>query len=402
MSETSVTSPEAKHDGKLKMAVLQRVCPGYRVPLFARLSQLDELDATLFIGEGIPNSKVKSAADLREVEHRKLKTRFIRLGSRVLPWHVGLVRELVDFDPDVILCEGESHFVGYLQAMWYRCFHKRNVALIHWCFISLPGDSFIGGRGYRSWIKSVFRKFFDAFLLYSSFSKGCLLRLGQPSEKMFVATNVGDTDRFVGLSNSTSESAASARRRLDLPDRFTVLYVGTLDANKRPDVMLDLAARCDSTKFSFVLLGAGPMLSELKERVEHDQLSNVFVRGRVVDDLPLYYRAANVMLIPGRGGIVISEAMAFGLPVVVHHADGTEYDLVQGGITGLRVTDGNLAAFQDAITTLQEDPGLCERMASESKELLATRFTTANMAEQIVNAAHFAAEARTSMCRKAA
>jgi len=82
--------------------------------------------------------------------------------------------------------------------------------------------------------------------------------------------------------------------------------------------MLDLAKECDRVNFNFVLLGSGSLLDELRDRATCENLSNVFLPGRVVDELPLYYRAANVLLIPGRDGIVISEAMAFGLPVIVH------------------------------------------------------------------------------------
>ena len=38
--------------------------------------------------------------------------------------------------------------------------------------------------------------------------------------------------------------------------------------------------------------------------------------------------SADVVVVPGRGGIVISEAMVHGVPVIVHQADGTEYELV--------------------------------------------------------------------------
>jgi glycosyltransferase involved in cell wall biosynthesis len=384
---------ESERD-KLKIAVLQRVCPNYRVPLFTQLTSSAGIEMTLVIGEDIPDSKVKNSRNLHGINYRKLKTRFLRLGRRVLPWHVGLIRELAELDPDVILCEGESHFLGYLQAIWYRCFHNPKVALMHWCFISLPGWPAVGGWGHRAWIKRFFRRFFDAFVLYSSFSKDCLIQLGQPSEKLFVATNVCDTRRFIELSTSIRESACEARAKLGLPDCFTVLYLGELDANKRPHIMLDLAKQCDAEKFTFVLLGSGPMLAELCQRATREKLSNVFLPGRVVDELPLYYRASSVLLIPARGGIVISEAMAFGVPVIVHQADGTEYDLVQNEVTGLRLSGGSVNDFRTAIELLQGNPSLCASMGEKSKELLETRYTTDNMAKQILTAARFARKSR--------
>ena len=184
---------------QFRIAILQRVCISYRIPLFAQLTATAGIVLTLFIGDDILKSKVRNTADLKDINYRKLKTRFIRLGSRVLPWHVGLICELRKFKPDVILCEGESHFIGYLQAILYRYLFNRRVTLIHWCFISLPGWSTVGGSGYRALIKRFFRRFFDAFVVYSSFSKECLLKLGQPSEKIFVSlgpTRSRATDRY--------------------------------------------------------------------------------------------------------------------------------------------------------------------------------------------------------------
>src|ERR1044071_6892315 len=178
------------NNGKLRLAVLQRVCAGYRVSLFQMLADNKNIEMRLFIGDDLPVSKVRNATDLKSIPHSRLKTWHSSFGARMLTWHRGLIKELDKFSPDVILCEGESHFLGYLQAIVYKYFFNHNVALMHWCFISLPGWRSVGGKGMRSHIKAFFRKFFDAFVVYSSFSKDSLVSLGQSGEKIFVATNV--------------------------------------------------------------------------------------------------------------------------------------------------------------------------------------------------------------------
>lgn len=377
-------------ENTLKLAVLQRVCTGYRTALFKRLSVEPGLDALLCIGADVPETKVKNAPYLDGVNLRRLPTRFMRLGHRILPWHVGLVDRLREFEPDVILCEGESHFIGYLQAIYYKLFYSRRVALMHWCFISLPGWPTIGGSGHRSLIKRIFRNFFDAFVVYSSFSKESLLSLGQPAEKIFVATNVGDVEKYIAISDGLRETKDEARKKINLPERFTVLFLGTLDANKRPDVILELARRTAGDSINFVLLGSGELLELLRARVAREGLNNVFLPGRVTENLPLFFRASDVLVIPGRGGIVISEAMAFGLPVIVHQADGTEYDLVKNGETGLLLPDGGVDAFLRAISLLHGNPSLCTEMSARSQYLVRSRFSTDNMVKQIVRAARYA------------
>lgn len=382
-----------RYEKPIRLAILQRVCAGYRTDLFAKIASAPNVDARLFIGADIPNTKVQNTSGIEGISFRKLKTRFVNVGRRPFTWHVGLVDELRKFNPDVILCEGESHFIGYLQAIIYRIFFNRRVALMHWCFISLPGHP-VRELRFGAVIKRFFRRFFDAFVLYSSYSKECLLQLGEPEEKTFVATNIGNVKKFLELSDSTAETRSEARKALKIPESFTVLYVGTLDRSKHPEMMLDLAKELNGRGYNFVLLGSGPMLEELRERVARDNLANVFLPGRVAKELPLYYRSADALLIPGRGGIVISEAMAFGIPVIVHQADGTEYDLIQDKVTGIHLKEANLNNFMDVLEFLRNDQVQCNKMGMASRQLIETQFTTDNMVRQIISAAHFAIKTR--------
>ena len=383
---------------RIRLAVLQRVCPEYRIALFAALARSEGADVRLFIGDDVPGTIAWSAPNLESLPVARLTTRFVRFGRRILPLHVGLVAALRRFAPDVILCEGESHLFGYLQAMYYRLRYAPNAALLHWCLTALPGDQ-RGKYTAGELTKALFRRFFDAFVVYSSYSRDRLIDLGEASERVFVATNVGDVDRHLALADSIAESKPAARERLGLPDRFTVLYVGTLDRTKRPGLMLDLASALPRGDYSFVLVGSGDRHDTLRTRVAKEQALNVYLPGRVTTDLGWYYCAADVLLIPGRGGIVISEAMAFGLPVIVHHADGTERDLVLHGVTGLRLSHGTCAHFRDALESLHDDPIRCAEMGAEGRRQLEQRWTTDNMVRQITRAAGYARATRRSRLR---
>lgn len=373
---------------KLRMVILQRVCTNYRINLFTKLTHQKDCDIRLFIGDDVPNTKVKSAADLGKVRVQKLKTKFWNLGSHVFPWHNGLIHELRKFKPDVILCEAESHFLGYIAAIIYQKLFNRKVALMYWCYIALPGK-IESQNSLKARLKKYFRKYFDAFVLYSSYGKQTLIDQGFSDEQIFIATNVGDTDRFLQQAEELVLTKEEAKVKLGLGTSFTILYVGTLDENKRPGIMLDLAARFNMENVNFVLLGSGSMLEQLRQRKTNEHLSNVFLPGRVATDLSLYYRAADVMLIPGRGGIIISEAMAFGLPVIVFEADGTEGDLIKDKVTGIHVAGNDINDFEDAIQFLMSNPDLTANMGSEGKELLKLKFSANNMKEQIIGAANF-------------
>ena len=136
------------------------------------------------------------------------------------------------------------------------------------------------------------------------------------------------------------------------------------------------------------------MLEELRQQVIDEGLINVHLPGWVEAQLPLYLRAAGALLIPGRGGIIMSEAMAFGIPVIVYQADGTEDDLIIDQQTGMHLVDGSAAAFRDALIYLYSDEKRCAQMGKAGRQLIEQQFSTEHMLDQIVKAVVFASKSR--------
>lgn len=368
---------------KNKIVILQRVCPNYRVALFRSLTNNEQYDIQLFIGADIKNTKVKSAQNLDGIRLRMFKTILLTFFGRVFVLHVGLLRALIKTKPQAIICEAESNILSYLKALIYKLIFNNKTKLFYWCYVSLPGKdsrSTIISYYYKYWV----RKLFDGFILYSSYGKNELLQQGISDSKIFVATNVGDTQYFLRLNESIKDSSEVLREKLGLPNYFTVLYVGTLDSNKKPDMMLELAKCMQEEKINFVVLGSGPLEVQLKEQKNRFNLDNLFLLGKVTSNIGEYYKAADVLLVPGRGGIAISEALCFGLPVIVHQADGTEYDLVNQNKTGIIVRNSDLADFRNAIKEMIDNTSLSLLMGKNALNQMYSHFNTDNMANVII------------------
>ena len=84
---------------------------------------------------------------------------------------------------------------------------------------------------------------------------------------------------------------------------------------------------------------------------------------------------------------MISEAMAHGLPVIVHQADGTEVDLVRDGITGYRLESGSPKAVCAAIKKLSKAPNKAAAMGVAGQLAVEKNYTLDNMAQRIQAAA---------------
>lgn len=372
----------------LRLAILQRVCTPYRRDLMLKMAAHDQFQVRVFVGDDLPRSKVRNAGDFKGLDVVHHKAWFMPFKRSFIVYHRGLLRSLRAYQPDVILCEGESHVLGYLKALLYRALgHK--VGLIYWTQGGVPGAHRNPGKLRRLWITNMQRRF-DRMIVYSSFGKRFSEQHGIDGDKITVAVNVGDTERFAARADQLSPDKSAARGRIGLPDRFTVLYVGQLDPDKKPDLLLDVAARPEMAAVNFVFAGDGQMLDGLRDQARH--LTNVFLPGRINDGLDDYYRGANVLAAPGQAGIVFSEAMAFGLPLLVGQSDGTEFDLIEQETSGKRVEPITADAFCAALAELAADPAKAERWGQRGSAMIRGKFSQVSMAATIVAAVRAVAQ----------
>jgi glycosyltransferase involved in cell wall biosynthesis len=105
-----------------------------------------------------------------------------------------------------------------------------------------------------------------------------------------------------------------------------------------------------------IIVGEGPMKSELREVVRTHGLSeHVQITGRIEDIHP-YYKLADVFALASQFegfGIVAVEAMAAGLPVVATRVDGLT-EVVADGETGVLVSPGDKSELVSGLLRVLE------------------------------------------------
>jgi glycosyltransferase involved in cell wall biosynthesis len=373
-----------RHDAP-RVAVLQRVLPRYRVSLFKALSNALDGSLRIFIGEDIKNSKVRSTNDFEGLDVVKLPTRHFVVRKRCLTNHFGLIAALKAFRPKVIVCEGESNILNYAKVLLYFRIFSPNTALVHWSLGGVPGEGAV--QGLKRLLKLVLLSRFDSYIVYSSFGREALIRLGCDPKRITVAVNVSDTTTHLQAARRFGVNKAALRAELGLPNIFTAIYVGDFSKDKRVEVLLEVAARTTSESFNFLLIGDGQELETIREIIKERNLKNIFLPGRVSwEAIARYYLLSNVFILPGRGGMVISEAMAFGLPVLVHRADGTEFDLVQDNITGLRLKNGDVDEILLALEKFRTNPQMEIDFGWNGLNLVRYKFTIEHSSEAIKDA----------------
>ncbi len=179
-----------------------------------------------------------------------------------------------------------------------------------------------------------------------------------------------------------------ARRALGLDeDAPLVLFVGRLQPLKRVEIALAVVDAVDKAKLVVVGGPSGPRAetyrARLEEEVDRRRLRHRvrFVEPQPHELLSIYYRAADVCLVPSRSesfGLVALEAAACGTPVVAADVGGLS-TLVDDGRTGFLVDDDAPEAFAGAVRRILDDSLLAERMGSAAV-VRARRYTWARSA----------------------
>jgi glycosyltransferase involved in cell wall biosynthesis len=139
-------------------------------------------------------------------------------------------------------------------------------------------------------------------------------------------------------------------------DEPVFLYIGSMERRKRPDHVL--AAAETVPEGSFLLIGDGPMLNDLRERA--GDLNNVLLPGRIAKDrLPAIYANARALVFPTvREGCpnVVLESMAAGTPVIGYRATSIP-ELVDHGETGLLAPTDEIDSLTENVTELAKWEG---------------------------------------------
>jgi glycosyltransferase involved in cell wall biosynthesis len=138
-----------------------------------------------------------------------------------------------------------------------------------------------------------------------------------------------------------------------------------------------------------VLVGAGPAEAEiialarsLQLRVcfkakdsssvgDHDIYIYPFAQ---IDRTPVFYGLADAFLLASKveeWGLVVNEAMAARLPVIVSSAAGCAHDLVEHGANGFLFDPYSIESLTSCLEVLVLDPSMRERMGHRSAELVA-------------------------------
>ena len=218
-----------------------------------------------------------------------------------------------------------------------------------------------GGTARARWLKAAFKQRvvagFHAGFVAGSPQRRYFASLGLPMEKIFTGYDAVDNDYFAARADEIRSRKSEVRNRYDLPEHY-FLSLGRFVVKKNLITLIQAYRKfLDSRQGSqahLVMVGSGeeePRLrgvcnelrlplydktsagTENRKPKNEDEPPGVHFYGfRQIEENPVFYALADAFILPSlweEWGLVVNEAMASGLPVIVSETAGCAEDLLE-------------------------------------------------------------------------
>jgi glycosyltransferase involved in cell wall biosynthesis len=321
-----------------RVAVVSPEPTPYRAPLFDQIAARDDVDLTvIYAGRSVADRSWSVVP-----QHRSVYLHGLPLpGARKLVRHdypvtPGIVRALHALHPDVVVVSGWSTFASQAAIAWCRL--RRVPYILH-----VESHDLEPRAGWRREVKRMvvprLLRAAASVLVVGTAARESVTTYGATPERVRVFANTIDVERWIERANALPRG---------VHEGVVVLSVGRPVPEKGFDVLAAAAS------------AAGVRLETVTGGVPEDDLARRYVEADVFGLLSRHEP----------WGVVVNEAAASGLPLVLSDAVGAARDLLRDGENGFLVPAGDTDGAAQALRELAADPDLRRRMGERSRELV--------------------------------
>lgn len=304
---------------------------------------------------------------------------FLRHGLRLAPplrpapARAAIHAKLNALAPDVVFAPGWSMLEGLLAIEWCVL---RNVPLV---IMSESTRDDAPRSAAKELIKRRLLALAAAALVGGGPQADYATELGVPRYRIFLGYDMVDNNYFRTSVARVREQAAAMRAHHHLPEHYFLCCARLIEKKNVPRLVEAFAKyRCARRRdvWDLVVVGPGPLQAEIEAAIAAHGLTHAIhmVGAKGYADLPIYYGLASAFILPStmdQWGLVVNEAMASGLPVLVSARCGSARDLVQEGRNGFTFDPFDVEAMADVMLRIASDG--CDRaaMGAASQEIIA-------------------------------
>jgi glycosyltransferase involved in cell wall biosynthesis len=274
-----------------------------------------------------------------------------------------LERTLDDFKPEVVVVPGWASPAAWAALRWCA---RHGVAAIGMSESTAWDEPRVG---WKEAVKQRLVRQFASALVGGKRHQDYLVQLGMAKDRIFPGYDAVDNRHFTARADAIRANPDHARQKHGLPENYFLASARFVDKKNLPR-LLEAYARyrslCGTTAWSLVLLGDGELRADLEQKREALGLRDyILMPGfKQYDELSPFYGLAGAFIHPSTvepWGLVVNEAAASALPLLVSDRCGCAPELVRDGINGFTF-----------------DPRNTEEMAKKMEKISASDFPRAD------------------------
>ncbi len=306
----------------------------YRAPLLDRVAAQPEIDLrVIYAAETVAGRTWRI-----DPRHRAVFLRGARLpGAREILHHdypvtPGVARALAAGRPEVVVVSGWSTFAAQAAIVWSR------LRRVPYLLVVESHDE--GPRpGWRRQVKgAVVPRVVEGasgVLVTGTLARRSMVARGAPPERVRVFANTIDVEEFGEQADRLASSRHELRSELGAgPEDVVVLSVARLVPEKGLDVLIHAVAEAEDPRLLLVLAGDGPERERLEDLAGVRGVRLTLAGDRDWERIAEVYVAADVFALLSERepwAVVVNEAAACGLPLVLSDRVGAAHDLLRDG-----------------------------------------------------------------------
>ena len=394
---------------QFKVTIIAPTCFYYQAALFRELAAHPRIDLTVYFcsDEGIVARdvlemyKVDKGWGVSDELLEGYRFKFLRNYAprpSYLKWpfgliNIGIIREIILNRPDVVV------LMSWMNPTWWMALASCVLSKTPFFYMT---DANVQIERYRSkrkrQIKQIFLgktlfKLCSGFLCAGSANRHLYRLYGVPERKLFRFAYSWGYDSLRERSTALMPLRSRIRAELGIPEAsLVVLFCGRLSREKNLKHLIEAYHQLDVEHKSLIFVGDGNLKHSLQDYVDELGVGSVYFFGfQNRNEIPKYYAISDILVLPSvreTWGIVVNEAMCFGLPVIVSDQVGAGMDLVSHGRNGYRVpTHGNgLFLSIQKIADLSHEERL---VMEEASVAIMNHWSNRNLGESLVEHIEF-------------
>lgn len=337
-----------------KVAIIHNVVAPYRIPLFEKLSQCPDLENVVVyycleqFDKKLCHTAFNSTKEMGLYKKKILPGFVFSLPLLNFPiaLNVSIIKEILSNDFDVIVLCGFSDITTQLAFLLGKI---KNIKLVLWTEMT---GNFLNHGDVYTFITKLMINYFDAIIVPSTISKKFHSNLGYPQEKIFISPNCSVDEDYMKSASEYRANKIEIKRNLSIHNDKLILFVGRLVSIKGIENLISAFQKIknDDKDVGLVIVGDGPLRSELESFCS---LRDVYFQGQVEHKETIkYYSISDVFVLPSRfelHPLVITEAMAAGLPVITTTAAANAFDTIVDKKNGFIIEKENIEKLTSSI-----------------------------------------------------